>query len=50
MVYDKVDATSHKLCSFELSLVICQNSPGYAKLVYDALQELDRCFLHDIHY
>jgi hypothetical protein len=50
MVDTKVSATSHKLCSFELSLIICQNPSRYAKPVYDSLQELDRCFLHDIHH
>jgi hypothetical protein len=50
MVDTKVGAASHKLCSFELSPVICQNPFGYDEPVYDALQELDHCFLLDIHY
>jgi hypothetical protein len=48
MVDTKIYATSYKFCSFKLSLIICQNPSEYDKPVYDALQELDRSFLHDI--
>jgi hypothetical protein len=48
MVDTKICVASYKFCSFELSSVICQNPSGYAEPLYDALQELDRCFLRDI--
>jgi hypothetical protein len=46
----KVHATSYKFHSFQLSSIICQNPPGYAKPIYDTLQELGRCFLHNIDH
>jgi hypothetical protein len=50
MVDTKVCATSYNFCSFKLSPVICADPSGYAEPVYDTLQELDRCFLHDDHW
>jgi hypothetical protein len=50
MVDTKVCATSYKFCSFELSPIICEDLSGYAKHVYDTLQELDSCFLRDVYY
>jgi hypothetical protein len=55
MLNAKIRITFGKLCSFELCSIICQNSSGHTKSVYDALQELDRCLLgyiycwHDLH-
>jgi hypothetical protein len=37
--------TSDKFCSFELHFVICQNSSGHAKSIYDAMRELNCCLL-----
>jgi hypothetical protein len=50
MVDTKIRAASYKFCSIELSSVTCQNPSRYAGHIYDALQELDRCFLHNIHH
>jgi hypothetical protein len=50
MVDTKIRAAPYKFCSFELSSIICQNPPGYTESVYNALQELVRCFLCDIHH
>jgi hypothetical protein len=50
MVDTKVYATSYKFCSFELSPIIYKDSSRYAEPVYDTLQELDRCFLHDFYH
>jgi hypothetical protein len=50
MVDTKVCVTSYKFCSFELSPIICEDLSGYAKHVYDTLQELDSCFLRDVYY
>jgi hypothetical protein len=50
MVDTKIRATSYKFRSFELSFVICQKPPGYVEPVYDALHELDRYFLYNIHH
>jgi hypothetical protein len=50
MVDTEVCATSCKFCSFELSPIVCEDPLGYTELVYDTLQELDRCILSDVHY
>jgi hypothetical protein len=50
MVDTKIHAASYKFRSFELSFVICQKPPGYVEPIYDALQELDRYFLYNIHH
>jgi hypothetical protein len=41
MVDTKISSASYKFCSFKLSPVICQNPPGHAEPIYDALRELD---------
>jgi hypothetical protein len=46
----EVYVASYKFCSFERSPVICEYPSGYAEPVYDTLQELDRCFLHDVYH
>jgi hypothetical protein len=46
----KVLTTSYEFCSFELSPIICEDPLGYAEHVYDTLQELNRCVLHDVYY
>jgi hypothetical protein len=50
MMDTEVCATSYKLCSFELSPVICEDPPRYAEPIYDALQKLDSCFLRDVYH
>jgi hypothetical protein len=50
MLDAKIRTTPNKLCSFEMCSVICQNSFGHTKSVYDALQELDCCLLGYIYY
>jgi hypothetical protein len=50
MMDTKVCDASYKFCSFELSPVICEDPSGYAELIYDTLQELDHCFLHDVYH
>jgi hypothetical protein len=39
-----------QIFSFELSLIICEDSSGYIEHVYDTLQEFDRCFLRDVYH
>jgi hypothetical protein len=50
MVNTKINATSYKLHSFELNSVVYQDSLGHTESVYDALQELDYCFLCYVHH
>jgi hypothetical protein len=50
MVDTKIYIISYKLCSFELSHVICEDPLGHAEPVYDTLQELDYYLLCDIRY
>jgi hypothetical protein len=40
MLDAEIRTTSDKLCPFELCTVVCQNTPGHAESVYDALLEL----------
>jgi hypothetical protein len=48
MMDTEVCARSNKLFSFELSPVIYEDPPRHVEPVYDALQEPDHCFLHDV--
>jgi hypothetical protein len=50
MMDTKIRATSYTLHSFELSSIVCQDSSGHAESVYDALQELDHCYLRYVHH
>jgi hypothetical protein len=50
MVDTKIHAASYKLRSFKLCPIIYQDSSGHAKSVYDALHELDHCFLRYVHH
>jgi hypothetical protein len=50
MVDTKISAASLKLCSFKLGSNVYQNSLRHAESLYDALQELDRCFLGYVHH
>jgi hypothetical protein len=50
MLDAKIHTTSDKLCSFELCTIVCQNSSGHAKSVYDTVQKLDCCLLGYIYY
>jgi hypothetical protein len=50
MVDTNIRAVSYKLRSFKLGSIIYHNSLGHAESVYDALQELDRCFLRYVHH
>jgi hypothetical protein len=49
MLDAEIRITSDKLCAFEQCFVICKNSSGHAKSVYDALQELNCYILGYIH-
>jgi hypothetical protein len=41
MLDAKICTTSDKLCSFELCMIVCQNSSRHTKSVYDALHDLN---------
>jgi hypothetical protein len=44
MLDTKNCATSHKLCFFELSFIVCQDSSGHAKSVYKLCENLTTAF------
>jgi hypothetical protein len=50
MLDAKIRATSNELCSFELFTIVYQDSSGYTKSVYDALQKLDRYLMGYVHH
>jgi hypothetical protein len=50
MVDTKVCTTSYRFYSFQLSPIICEDPFGYAKSVYDTLQEFDYWFLCYVHH
>jgi hypothetical protein len=45
----EIRTTPSELCFFELCAIVCQDSFGHAKSIYDALQELNRCLLGYVH-
>jgi hypothetical protein len=51
MMFDaEICATPCELCSFELSVIVCQDPLWYAKFIDYTLQEFDCYLLCDVYY